>query len=858
MEFNGSLHLYCPIRGELPASKRSLDKLTSTEEYRRIEAIKYLIKLGYEAQYFLIEPVIKRFGNAGRNSFRSDFAVLDVPVSELEAKDPDSVLAHAVLICEVKRDNKKYQKVLTTQVQPMLDFAKRKNVIGLYWDNVEQRVFWTVDLEESREIKEGPLSFLPHCGRSFEIQPLSFSSIRPPESLISVFVRIEDILHQSSFSPEKRYEIIMQLLLSKIFDEHAHEGQPEAALSLQDFEALGFNSKLAKDKFSRLVERAIDYYEKHLPKKISRKVEMSEDTLQQILKILAPVKIIGAKRNVVQTFYMKFAKDFYKWDLAQYFTPTTITDFIIDVINPKFGEHICDPACGSADFLVAAFRKLREYNPGHADCVWGFDNSDNAVQVAVLNMVLNGDGKTNVVKQDSLDNVKNNANRFNVVTCNPPFGTKIVERRPAILKQFDLGFEWIQKNGSWIINDKALLQSQEMGILFIETCVALCKPGDRIAIILPNGYLGNKSSKYHILRQWLLKHTRIAAIVAFPRFSFKTSGADVSASVLFLEKRHAELVSFDDENYPIAIEVIEKVGWDAGNKTAKPVFERNADDGGILIVNGEPVLDCDFPNALHRIRNSNAANVFPWLIDNEDFVSDHSGWTVPARMVYQDEYLTIDPKRLTKKFVILKNQLCKMPHKLLSEMVVFLADNLSSTGNRQKRSASKRYGYIELSKMSQGEYQVDYYKGWELPDRAKHYAEPGDIYFGSIWGSAIKWCVIAKNTKDVYVTNGCFRCRMKPGYENYLTDLLAYMNSEGWGIQMRAMARGSDGLAEISETDAAQTIIPLLDSKTRETLQPYVDNLMNGHTTLNTTVEALIRDGLYQDPPKRPNHMALV
>ena len=71
-------------------------------------------------------------------------------------------------------------------------------------------------------------------------------------------------------------------------------------------------------------------------------------------------------------------------------------------INPQFGEHIADPACGSADFLVAAFRIGRKYNPGFADCIWGVDNSTNAVQVAVLNMVLNGDEKTNIKKDDSL------------------------------------------------------------------------------------------------------------------------------------------------------------------------------------------------------------------------------------------------------------------------------------------------------------------------------------------------------------------------------------------------------------------------------------------------------------------------
>ncbi len=55
---------------------------------------------------------------------------------------------------------------------------------------------------------------------------------------------------------------------------------------------------------------------------------------------------------------MKFAKSLYKWDLAQYLTPHEVIDFIVDAVNPQPGEHIHDPACGSADFLISAFRRV--------------------------------------------------------------------------------------------------------------------------------------------------------------------------------------------------------------------------------------------------------------------------------------------------------------------------------------------------------------------------------------------------------------------------------------------------------------------------------------------------------------------
>lgn len=96
--------------------------------------------------------------------------------------------------------------------------------------------------------------------------------------------------------------------------------------------------------------------------------------------------------------------------------------------------------------------------------------------------------------------------------------------------------------------------------------------------------------------------------------------------------------------------------------------------------------------------------------------------------------------------------------------------------------------------------------------------------------------------------------------KKYTPDLLAYLNSEGWGVQMRAFSRGSDGLAEICEEDAKQVIIPLLSDDVRESLSAYVNNLKHGAPTMNAVVKQMIKENRvdYQDPQKRPSHIVLV
>lgn len=132
MEVTGSLQIVCPIRGQLKVNKRSKDGLSASEEFYRVEAIKYLLSKSYPKENFWIEPIIKRFGNGGRNSFRSDFAVLDVPATTISSNDPDELLAHAIIICEVKRDNKKNTYVKIRRLNQCLTLQNVK----IHWDYI--------------------------------------------------------------------------------------------------------------------------------------------------------------------------------------------------------------------------------------------------------------------------------------------------------------------------------------------------------------------------------------------------------------------------------------------------------------------------------------------------------------------------------------------------------------------------------------------------------------------------------------------------------------------------------------------------------------------------------------------------
>ena len=311
-----------------------------------------------------------------------------------------------------------------------------------------------------------------------------------------------------------------------------------------------------------------------------------------------------------------------------------------------------------------------------------------------------------------------------------------------------------------------------------------------------------------------------------------------------MEKRETPLEHIaDSEEYQFAVELIEKVGWDAGNKKAAPVYKRDPEDGSLIIdEEGFPILDCDFDVAVNRILASDAANCFDWISKGKHVDPEVNGWSVNIKHIYDDPDLTIDPKRYSKKVVDLRSKLKTQPYVLLGDVVDFIPEKQNAYGKKITVQKSSIYQYVEIQDIGFGDFHCKEMRGWELPSRAKHFSSAGDIYIGAIWGSAIKWCYIPEGIDNVVVTNGCFRCRVKAGMEKFTPDLLAYLNSEGWGVQMRAFSRGSDGLAEICEDDAKNVIIPLLSDDVRDGLSEYVENLQRGTTTINSVVKQLIKD----------------
>jgi len=296
----------------------------------------------------------------------------------------------------------------------------------------------------------------------------------------------------------------------------------------------------------------------------------------------------------MQQVFMTFVPVVFKKNLSQFFTPVSLIDTMVQMVAPGPTEKIADPAMGTADFLTSAMNYCLDRGDDDAHSrIFGIDSDDKAFDLAVVNMILNRDGQANLVREDSIENHDRWAGEMDVVLCNPPFGSQTIEKRSDVLSAYDLGHVWTTGDNptEWTATNK-VAKSQQLGILFIERCWKMLRPGGRVAIILPEGYLSTAS--YGYVRKWIVDHFLIRSLVELPRRIFTKSGADLRSNILVAEKR---VEGKKIRSYPIHASMVRRVGYKMGGDFAQLPLKDKATGLPIRDNDNKIVLDSDF----HRV-----------------------------------------------------------------------------------------------------------------------------------------------------------------------------------------------------------------------------------------------------------------
>ena len=210
---------------------------------------------------------------------------------------------------------------------------------------------------------------------------------------------------------------------------------------------------------------------------------------------------------------------------GEYYTPRAVTSFMTEMIDPRPGETLLDPACGTGGFLTCAIRHMRERYVKRPEDEVRMQADLRAVEkkplphmLAVTNMLLHNIEDPSFLRHDNTLSRPyvswGRDNRVDIVLTNPPFGGK---EEPGIESNFPKHF-----------------QTRETADLFLALIIRLLKPGGRAAVVLPDGSLFGEGVKTR-LKEHLMEECNLHTIVRLPNSVFRPY-ASIGTNLLFFEK----------------------------------------------------------------------------------------------------------------------------------------------------------------------------------------------------------------------------------------------------------------------------------------------------------------------------------
>jgi type I restriction enzyme M protein len=430
---------------------------------------------------------------------------------------------------------------------------------------------------------------------------------------------------------QRGYEILVQIIALKIYDEKQNEKHPSKYLRLYITDEESRYSDLNDpnihvflERISKLRQGAEGIYHQVLQENPLNESNASHvSVLVQVVKQFQDYSfVLSHKTDLYQLVFHRFATEFAKQQNAQFVTPLPIIDFLVNIVNPRKGETVIDPTVGIADFLSVSYVNSRSKLDD--DNIYGMDIDPQMIMLATLNMLLNGDGNAKLRAEpghgsilhkfdhtggllELVPHLNKNGDwdrrgdgkklkKFDVVLTNPPFGEDRAWRPTpeeiALAECYEL---WnTAKAGDWI----------DKGLVFLENAYRILDENGRLGIVLSNSLAS--IDRWQAARAWLMKKMRIVAIFDLPANVFAETGVNTTLLIAY-KPAEGELEKLKRDGYKIFFKDIQRVGYEIRTSKRVKVFETQYKiDYGTFDVEidkeGEPVVDEEFSSTVCQFR----------------------------------------------------------------------------------------------------------------------------------------------------------------------------------------------------------------------------------------------------------------
>ena len=387
-------------------------------------------------------------------------------------------------------------------------------------------------------------------------------------------IRDVDGLHDDEALDE-----LSKVLYTKIYDERSTvEKEVGTPFRFQVFGAS--NPSEAASNIRVLYEEArtkdIEIYSKRIPGYersrgvFKAQIRLSDVALYRVVEQLQAFSLIDSKADIKGRAFQQVIGPAIRAGMGQFFTPDPIVELAVGIVLPTASDLILDPFCGSGHYLTRCLDyviqtqgalldeySLHQFKFFH---LHGIEKSERMVRIAMTDMMLHDDGHTNIRNLDALLSFENYPDIlalrddgsadpavFDLIVTNPPFGSIMRQEVMAMIGRFKLGHK---------------KKSLPMEILGLERCFQFLKPGGRMAIVLPDGLLKNKNTRF--VRKWVEQLAEIKAIISIPEEAFMPFGAMVKTSLCIFRKLKVGEAPSDEGKTFLA--EIENLGYEATGK----------------------------------------------------------------------------------------------------------------------------------------------------------------------------------------------------------------------------------------------------------------------------------------------------
>lgn len=254
-------------------------------------------------------------------------------------------------------------------------------------------------------------------------------------------------------------------------------------------------------------------------------------------------------------------------DAGQFRTPRHIIDFIVDVVNPSKSDTILDPACGTAGFLISAYKHIIEQAEKNKKSltpaqhqqlmknIVGYDISPDMVKLASVNLFLHQFPEPKIYEYDTLSSEERWDDKFDVILANPPFMTP---------------------KGGIMPHSKFGVKANRAEVLFVDYMMEHLNLKGKAGFIVPEGIIFQSATAYKALRKLMVEENYLYAVVSLPSGVFNPY-AGVKTSILFFDRELAK------QTKDILFVKVDKDGYDLGAQR-------------------RPIKDNDLPEAVELLK----------------------------------------------------------------------------------------------------------------------------------------------------------------------------------------------------------------------------------------------------------------